>query len=64
MQNRATRWMAEYIVQNQISVEEIAEKLQIPKEKLLVQTQQTLDADELLKLCAYLHIRPEKIPMD
>ena len=64
MQNRATRWMAEYIVQNQISVEEIAEKLQIPKEKLLVQTQQTLDADELLKLCAYLHIRPEKRPMD
>ncbi len=64
MQNRATRWVAEYIAQNQISVEEIAEKLQIPREKLYVQTQRTLDADELLKLCAYLHIRPEKIPMD
>lgn len=64
MQNRATRWMAEYIEQNHISVEEIAEKLQISKEKLFVQTQQTLDADELLKLCAYLRIRPENIPMD
>lgn len=64
MQNRATRWVAEYIAKKQISVEEIAEALQISKEKLYVGTEQTLDADELLKLCAYLRIRPENIPMD
>lgn len=64
MQNRATRWVAEYIAKKQISVEETAEALQISKEKLYVGTEQTLDADELLKLCAYLRIRPENIPMD
>lgn len=64
MRNRATKWVAEYIEENHISVEKIAETLQIPKEKLYVQTEQTLDADELLKLCAYLCIRPENIPMD
>ncbi len=64
MQNRATRWVAEYMAQNQISVEETAEALQIPREKLYIHTRQTLDADELLKLCAYLQIRPENIPMD
>ena len=51
-------------VKKQISVEETAEALQISKEKLYVGTEQTLDADELLKLCAYLRIRPENIPMD
>lgn len=64
MQNRATKWMAEYMAQGQISIEKTAQTLQIPKEKLCVQTEQTLDADELLKLCVYLHIRPENIPMD
>lgn len=64
MQNRATRWVAEYIAKKEISIEETAEALQISKEKLYVGTEQTLDADELLKLCAYLRIRPENIPMD
>lgn len=64
MRNRATRWVAKYIAEKHISVEKIAEELQISEEKLCVQTEQTLDADELLKLCAYLQIRPEEIPMD
>lgn len=64
MRNRATRWVAEYMAQNQIPVEETAHVLQISKNKLYTQTELTLDADELLRLCVYLKIRPEKIPLE
>ena len=64
MRNQATRWVAEYIWKNHISVEKIAEILQISEEKLCMQTEQTLEADEFLRLCAYLRIEPEHIPID
>ena len=64
MQNQATRWVAEYIEKNHISIEEIEQKLHISREKLIIGTEQTLSGEELLELCVYLRIRPEEIPMD
>ena len=61
MENRATRWIADYLAQNHISAEVIAEILDISAEKLVPGTCQALEADELLRLCQYLHIQPEKI---
>lgn len=64
MENRATRWMAAYMEQNHISAEVIADVVGIPAEKLCAGTSQSLDADELLRLCEYLHINPREIPID
>ena len=64
MRNQATRWVAEYIAKNHISIEEIEKKCHISREKLTIGTEQTLSGEELLELCVYLRIRPEEIPMD
>lgn len=64
MQNQATRWLAKYIAQHHISIEEIEQKLHISREKLMVDTKQSLYATEFLELCNYLQIEPEDIPMD
>ncbi|MEG0962377.1 MAG: hypothetical protein RSD28_00020 [Lachnospiraceae bacterium] len=63
MQNRATQWLADYMVQNHISSKKAAEELHISDDKLCVGTKQALEADEFMKLCVYLHIRPEEIPL-
>lgn len=63
MTNQATRWMAAYMEQKHISAEIIADVLEIPAEKLCAGTSKALDADELLKLCAYLHIDPKEIKL-
>lgn len=55
--------MAEQMEQNQISQEVIADILGISLEHLHVGTGELLDADDFLRICAYLHIRPEDIPI-
>ena len=56
--------VADPVEQNHISAEVIANVLEIPVEKLLIGTDHILEADEFLRVCAYLHIRPENIPID
>lgn len=64
MENYATRFLADFIEKNQISIIDISEKLDIPAGKLFPGTRESLTADECLKLCRYLHVRPEEIMKD
>lgn len=61
MQNKATRYVAEYIAKNHLSVEKISADLQISPSKMLPGTEESLEADDFLRLCCYLHIQPETI---
>lgn len=61
MQNKATRYIADYIARNDLSVEKISVDLQISPSKLVYGTEECLEADDFLRLCCYLHIRPETI---
>lgn len=61
MGEQAKKWLAEQMKQNHISQEAVAEILGIPLETLHVGTGRLLDADDFLRICAYLHIRPEDI---
>lgn len=63
MGEQAKKWLAEQMKQNQISQEVIADILGISLEHLHVGTGELLDADDFLRICAYLHIRPEDIPI-
>lgn len=64
MGEQAKKWLADQMEQNRISRELVANLLEIPVNKLCVGTGESLDADDFLRICAYLHIRPENIPMD
>ncbi len=64
MGEQAKRWLVDQMKQNHISIEIIANVLEIPIEKLCVGTDKLLDADEFLRICAYLCIKPENIPID
>ncbi|MCI8484412.1 MAG: hypothetical protein HFH41_08745 [Lachnospiraceae bacterium] len=64
MGEQAKKWLADQMEQNRISTELVADLLEIPVKKLCVGTGESLDADDFLRICAYLHIRPENIPMD
>lgn len=63
MRNEVTVWLAKYIKNQGLSADYISEKLDIPKEKLILGTKEHLSADELLSLCAYLQIDPRIIPI-
>lgn len=52
--------IAEYILEQKISVNQVAKDTQIAKEKLQMPPKSSLNAEELLSLCNYLHITPEK----
>lgn len=64
MKNQATKWLVKYIEDNQVSIVHLEKTLHIPIEKLYPDTEKWLDADEFLKLCAYLNIDPKEIPMN
>lgn len=64
MGEQAKKWLAEQMKQNQISEEVVADVLEIPMENICVGTGQLLDADDFLRICAYLHIKPEDIPIN
>ncbi|MCI8894055.1 MAG: hypothetical protein HFI41_05285 [Lachnospiraceae bacterium] len=61
MQNKATRYIADYIAKNDLSVDKISADLQISPSKISPGTEECLEADDFLRLCCYLHIRPESI---
>lgn len=63
MRNEATLWLAKYMEDYAISATQISRELHIPKEKLIPGTTESLDADEFLALCSYLHINPQIIPI-
>lgn len=64
MENRATRFLADYIEKSQMSAEEISIELNISVNKLFPGTRETLTGEECLRLCSYLHVRPEEIMKD
>ncbi len=61
MQNKATQYVADYIARNQLPVKVISDNLQIPPSKLVPGTMESLEADDFLRLCCYLNLRPERI---
>lgn len=61
MGNRARKWLADQMEQNHVSAEIIADVLEIPMDDLLVGKAGSLDSDDFLRACAYLHLRPEKL---
>ncbi len=63
MRNEVTVWLAKYIENQGLSADLISGTLCIPKKKLIPGTKEYLDADEFLKLCAYLQIDPGIIPV-
>lgn len=64
MRNQVTKWLVEYIQNQQISIIQIQKVLGIPIDKLYPDTKKHLNADEFLRLCAYLEIDPQKIPIE
>ena len=64
MYNQTARWLADYMSEHGISIEMVERELKIPRIKLEVGTMEQLWADEFLRLCAYLNIRPEDILKD
>ncbi|MEH2944914.1 hypothetical protein VSQ32_19240 [Lachnospiraceae bacterium KK002] len=64
MGEQAKKWLAEQMREKRISEEIVANVLGIPAEKFYVGTGEVLGADEFLRICAYLHIRPENMSLD
>ena len=56
-----TEWIANYIKDQGISVEELSIQLHLPESKLIGGTNEDLSAEEFLNLCSYLKITPEQI---
>ncbi|MDD3205907.1 MAG: hypothetical protein PHS74_09280 [Lachnospiraceae bacterium] len=54
-----TEKIADYIMDNRISVVQTARDLGISESKLLSKNNENLDADEFLRLCSYLNLNPE-----
>lgn len=61
MKNYATCFLANYIEKSKISAEDISNQLEIPVKKIIPGTRESLTGEECLRLCQYLHIRPEDI---
>ncbi|MEY8517663.1 hypothetical protein AALC25_12285 [Lachnospiraceae bacterium 29-84] len=64
MREQAKRWLESQMEEKHIPIEVVASVLGIPQENMRVGSGQRLDADELLRICAYLCIRPENIPIE
>ena len=64
MKNSATRYLAMYIRKHNLSPDLIAKQLNIPVNKMLPDTQESLEAGEFLELCRYLQVIPESIELD
>lgn len=56
---KVTNRLANYIAQQHISPERVAKDTGVAIDKLLIDTDQVLEAGEFLELCLYLGIRPE-----
>ncbi len=63
MREQAKKWLAEQLEENRISAECLADVLGIPAKRLCVGSGEMMEADDLLRICAFLCIRPESIPM-
>ena len=64
MKEQAKKWLAGQLEENHIPPEILAQALGIPMERLCVGSGKLLEADDLLRICAFLCIRPENIPID
>lgn len=54
-----TTEVAKYIADKRLSLEEMERELHIPKGKFMTGSKERLTAEEFLRLCVYLGIRPE-----
>lgn len=54
-----TKELAKYISEKQLLPKDLEKELHIPSRKLMENTKESLTAEEFLRLCAYLKIRPE-----
>lgn len=60
-QMNITNYMAEYIANSKIMPKKICEDTGIAESKLILGSQEILDAAEFLSLCQYLNLQPEEI---
>ncbi len=58
---KMTKAIAMYVKENNLDVDEISKDTGVPKVKLYVDSKSPLNATEMLKLCSYLKLRPEKL---
>ncbi|MBR5127646.1 MAG: hypothetical protein IKU69_04370 [Roseburia sp.] len=56
-----TEFFLEYFEKHRINIGEISEKLGIEKERFSENYRKSLSADEFLRLCAWLNIKPEEV---
>ena len=61
MSNYTARYIAEFIEKKKLSIKEISINVNVSKKKLILGTEESLTAEEFLRLCQYLHIRPEEV---
>lgn len=59
MKDRMTYQLQAYIRENGFSPDVISRETGIPYIKLTEDARRPLNGEELLQLCAYLHVRPE-----
>lgn len=64
MGNCAKKWLSNWMKEQNILEGIITEVLEISPEELSAETENPLDSDDLLRVCAYLRIRPEWIPLE
>ena len=56
-----TTAIANYILENHLSVDQIVKDTGVDERKLQPETEEILSGEEMLSLCAYLRIKPEEI---
>lgn len=59
--SKVTEYMTEYLRQNEIAVEDVAEQTGINPDKLKRDYKEPLDAVDFLTLCSFLKIKPEQV---
>ncbi len=64
MGNCAKKWLSNWMKEHNILEGIVTEVLEISPEELSAETENPLDSDDLLRVCAYLRIRPEWIPLE
>ena len=59
--SKVTDYIISYVLEHQIPCEALAKETGVPMDKLMPGYQEPLLADEFLKICVYLKLRPEDI---
>ena len=57
---KMTELLSAYLKERRMDLEWIAKQTGIPARKLSYPPKEPLNAEELLRLCSYLHVKPEQ----